>query len=349
MARAAQEHASRTVRAVRDLRLRRWVQVAEPVRMRTEVAGDGDEVSVALLVWRESATPGLSRFETVAVATVSFADQVAPAPLAPLDDSAPAPDPYTAGFLFHGPAFRYLTSLRIGPAGSCGVLDAARGWVPPGLLHQGLLDAAIHVIPHYDLWRWSPEIASDLAGFPLGIESLQSFGPLPTTGEVTVQARFAGFDDADRAHPLVDLHLLDGRALLVAIRLVGTLVPKGRIAAAPPDQRRAFLRDRAYAGGAGLSVTDDSGTRISAADVDAFDWLPGTVAELYGLPRGTRGRDRLAEIAVRDHVARRLAVHPSTLDVSDHLTSAWPAGRPAEALAVRVNATEPQAWIVDGD
>jgi hypothetical protein len=345
LANAAHEHTGRTVHAVRDVRLGRWILVPGPVRLRTEIQGAGEELTVSLLMWREASTAALSRFETVATGTVSFAEQVPPPPPAPLPEASAAPNPYAAGRVFHGPAFQYLTSLRIGAGGATGVLDAARGSVPRGLLHQGLLDAATHVIPHDELRRWSSEIGCDVVGYPHRLESLLSFVPLPDTGEVQVEARFAGFDGADRSRPMFDLQLFAAGRLLLAFRLADVLVPKGPLVSAPADQRRTFMGDRRYAAGIGLSVADGSRTWLSRDDVDEFEWLPGTVAELYGLPPGTRGRDHLTEIAVRDHVARLLGVHPSTLVVSDDLTSAWPAGQLENAITVRIEASETEVWI----
>ncbi|WP_405868549.1 beta-ketoacyl synthase N-terminal-like domain-containing protein [Streptomyces sp. NBC_00005] len=359
LARAAAAHTGKPVRALRDVRLHRWIRVAEPVRLRTEVTpvdgvsgegvrvdgvrvegapGDG-ELTVTLLTWRAAATPALSRFEPAATATVLVGERAAappPEPFAPLPDAVHADDPYTAGTLFHGPAFQYLVSVRETTGAASGVLDVARGTVPPGLLHPGLLDAALHVVPHDRLSRWSPEIAPDVAAFPHRVASFDIHGPLPATGEVRVEARFAGFDGDDRRLPMFDVQLSCADGLLVTFRLVEILLPKGRIATADPLLRRAFLRDRRYADGIGLSVTEDGVTRLAAEDVDRFDWLPGTVAEAYALPPGSRTRDDLARIAVKDHIARQARVHPSAVTIAPDLTAGWPTDRPAPTHAVLV-------------
>jgi acyl transferase domain-containing protein/3-hydroxymyristoyl/3-hydroxydecanoyl-(acyl carrier protein) dehydratase len=316
LAQAAGDETGQPVCGLRDVRLHRWVPVPGPVRWRTEVTGDGDEREATLLVWRDARNPALSRYEPVASATVCLggAPGTPPPSAPPLPDAVPVPDPYAAGALFHGPAFQYLTSLRLGAGGSSATLDAGRGGVPPGLLHQGLLDAATHAIPHDAWWRWSPEIGPDVVGYPHRIDQLTVYEPLPHRGVVRVEARFAGFADGDRRHPVCEVQLLAGDRVLVALRLVEVLLPKGILGSAAPEQRRAFLRDRRYADGLGLSRTVDGTTRLSTVDVEACDWLPGTVAAVYGLSPGTRGRDHLAEIAVRDHVARRLGRHPSAVD-----------------------------------
>jgi hypothetical protein len=299
--------------ALRDVELRRWIPAARPLRLCTEADGSG---AVTLLAWRDAATPALSRFEPVASAVAGVPGE-RPAALEPIAAGAPVTDFYTSGALFHGPSFRYLTSLRRGAGGASGVLDAGAGTVPRGTLHQGLLDAATHVIPHDRMCEWWAEIPPGQVAYPHRIVSFERFEPLPDTGEVRVEARFAGFDGGDRRFPVVDLQLVRDGRVLVALRLVEVLMPTGSFGAAAPAQRRAFLRDRTYADGLGLSTTDAGVTRLAVADVEQCDWLTGTVASAYGLPAGARGRDHLARIAVRDHVARLAEVHPSTVRVDD--------------------------------
>ncbi len=321
--------------ALRDLELRRWIPVADRARLRTERADDG---TVTLLAWREARTAVLSRFEPVATAVVTEPGP-RPEPFAPLPEADPVTDFYTSGALFHGPAFQYLVSMRRGPGGASGVLSAARGGVPHGTLHQGLLDAATHVIPHDRFREWAPDIPQGSVGYPYRITRFDQFEPLPATGEVGVEARFAGFHQQDRRHPVVDLQLVRDGRVLVALRLVEVLMPTGAIGAAEPAARRAFLRDRAYAGGVGLSRTEAGVTRLRHADVQQCDWLPGTVAHAYALPAGARGVDNLAVIAVKDHVARRTSAHPSAVEVAADRRTAWLTGRPEELHHVRVGET----------
>jgi PfaB family protein len=343
LAGAAAAGTQRHVVAVRDVSLRRWLTVDGPIRLRADVAGSGDRRVVTLLAWRDAANPALSRFEPVATGMVVLAaDWPEPPPAwSPLPDAEPQPDPYQEGRLFHGPAFRYLSAVAIGPTGSSGTLDAGRGAVPHGLLHQGLLDAATHAVPHDRLARWSAEIGPDVVGYPHRIEALELYGPLPREGEVQVEARFAGFDGGDRRHPVVDIQLSRDGRVLAGLRLVEVLLPTGRLGAADPAARRDFLQGR-HVAGLGLSTRVDGTTRLSAADVERCDWLPGTVATVYGLPAGARATDRLAGIAVRDHVAALLGVHPSALQVGEvvggRATAGLP-GRPDSMRRVRVEAT----------
>jgi hypothetical protein len=239
--------------------------------------------------------------------------------------------PYARGAVFHGPAFHYLTALTLGKNGSCGILDAAAGTVSRGRLHQGLLDATLHVIPHDELWRWSDRIRPGYVGYPYRLPWMDFFGDLPEAGRLRVEARFAGFDGDVEILPAFDVQVFEGERLLLAYRLVEVLVSLGPLAGLDAGGRAAFLRDREYVSGAGLSTYEDGVTRLRVEDLEALEWFPGTVADLYQLPEGT---DRLAEVAVRDHVARSAGVHPSEVLPSADLGSATVVGRPVYRVAL---------------
>jgi 1-acyl-sn-glycerol-3-phosphate acyltransferase len=341
--------------ALRDVQVKRWLPFpGGPIRMKVEPGGtpggtgSGDQVT--LLAWREAKDAALSRFEPVATGTLAAAG-ARPAPLEPLSGDV-VPDPYASGELFHGPAFHYLRELRRGASGASAILDAGAGSVPYGNKHQGLLDAITHAIPHDSLHLWSKEIASDLVAYPYRIPRIDFFGPLPTSGEVRVEVRFAGFSQGG-AHGLAefDAQLIGSDGVLVALRLVEILLPKGPIGMAPREQRIAFLRDRRFVPGVALSEVgaptfaaaapfgatsgDPSApkprpsdalspasprssrvaaalTTATAAGVKQSDWLPGNVARIYGVPDGA---ELVAQVAVKDHVAARAFAHPSRVDV----------------------------------
>lgn len=338
LARAATDHTGRPVAAVRDVRLRRWIPLAGPVRLRTEVAGTATGLEVRLLTWREAATPALSRFEEVATGTVLVGDRPdrRPERFAPLPDAVEQPDPYASAELFHGPAFQYLTSLAFGSAGSSGVADLARGTVPRGCLNQGLMDALVQVIPSASLWRWSPEIGEDVVGYPLRVTGLELFEEPPETGRVEIEARFAGFVSQEGPRPMsaVDIQMcVDGR-VAVALRLVNILLPVGPFAGASLVERRDFLTRRGSGAGVGLCRRADGITEILADEIDEVDWLRGSVAAAMGLPPGSRGRDHLEVIAVKDHVGRLAGVHPCTVEVSEDLRSARTASGPLHHVLV---------------
>ncbi|WP_129356458.1 1-acyl-sn-glycerol-3-phosphate acyltransferase [Sorangium cellulosum] len=311
----------RVVVAVEDVVVHRWLPVPGPVRLRTEVSGAGDVLDVRLLAWREASTPALSRFEPVCTGRVRLSDAypAAPAPEPPLD--APlSEDPYAAGTLFHGPAFQYLTELRLGARGASATLDPERGSVPPGTLHQGMLDAFTHAIPHDRLSLWDPESPAGHIAFPSRVPSLRVFGPVPS-GPVRLEVRHEG---RDGRFVSFWIQAIAGDRVWLELRLVEVLLPQGAIGAAPPGIRRAFLRDRAAVDLAVSRVDAASGeTRCGPADVRTLDWMPGTVAHLYAA-----SGDLVEAVAVKDHIARRAGAHPSAVSLAGVAASApltrWP-------------------------
>jgi 1-acyl-sn-glycerol-3-phosphate acyltransferase len=265
-----------------------------------------------LLAWRESSNAALSRFEPVASGTVILGvAQAPPQPFAALTDLIDVADPYTSGALFHGPAFQYLTSLKIGANGSSAILQADKGSVQRGSLNQGLLDAATHGLPHDELSRWSDRIPNDVVGYPYRIKQLNRYAALPDHGQLRVEARFAGFDGEDR-FPMIDVQIIQADQVLLDFRLVEVLLPRGPIGSAPREQRRSFLRDRQHVPAIALSSFDGTTTELSAQIMRQSDWLPGNVAAIYNVPPERRA-DLVAEVAQKEHVARRAFVHPSTV------------------------------------
>jgi 3-oxoacyl-(acyl-carrier-protein) synthase/3-hydroxymyristoyl/3-hydroxydecanoyl-(acyl carrier protein) dehydratase/1-acyl-sn-glycerol-3-phosphate acyltransferase len=293
-----------------DVQVHRWLPTPASAPPRVRVDYDGDRVRLS--AFREARDTRLSRFEPVASARLLGTDESLvepPASLEPLINPQRMPDPYADGTLFHGPAFHYVQSLELGDNGSTTWLDAARGTVPHGYANQGVLDALTHGIPHDAMHRWHPSVGHDLVAYPYGLDHFRSHRKLPTTGQVCVQARALPFasDDTARRFPRTRILAFDAQgALLVDMLLREVLLPKGPLGSVDGPTRRAFLRDREYTGGLGLSVTTDGVTTCREEDVRGSDWLPGTVASVYALAEGEGAR----EVAIKDHVARLAHDHP---------------------------------------
>jgi hypothetical protein len=188
--------------------------------------------------------------------------------------------------------------------------------VPRGTIAPLLLDGALHLVPHDALEAWSHEAAIDFIGFPTQLELLELFGPAPLQGEVAVEIRCAGPGVSPR-HVVLCAELFAGDRLWARMRLVEILLPKGRLGRARGRDRRAFLRDHEPVAGLGISHFAAGVTRLSPAAVREADWLPGTVAAVYGIAPMTSAdiAAMTLEVAVKDHVAQATGVHPSTVDV----------------------------------
>jgi len=307
---AARVQLGEHVNGLRNVEVHRWIVVDEPTRLRTElVQNDDGSYEVRLLVWRDAANARLSRFELAASAKVGAPDAfdaLTPA------ETTPVALPYASGELFHGPAFQLLTSLERGHAASRGVIDAGAGDVPHGVMHQALLDAATHVLPHDRLHEWSERIGEDVVGYPRRLD-VRFNGEAPTSGEMKVEARFVGFEGDDTRFPMFRVQLLDGERVFADMRLVEILMPKGPLGMAAPEDRRRFLEAGEYVEGLGLSRAEGDATRLDRADVLASDWLPGTVKRVYASTSADLSRD----VAVKDHLGRRLSLHPRQVEVRD--------------------------------
>ncbi len=336
LAGAAGAVTGRDVTGLSDVQLRRWLPVTRPTRLRTVARRSADTVAVSLQAWREGGR--LSRFEPIATGTVHVGPPPPPPPpFSPLTDARPEPNVYESGAMFHGPSFRYLTDLWMGSTGSTGILEVGAGSVPRGNLHQGLLDALTHVVPHNALWRWADEIGRDRVAFPHRISALTVFEPLPDDGTLRVEARFGGYDGDDRRLPAVDVQVWRDDRIVVALRLVEVLLPIGALARLTSLRLRAFLRDHAYVEELSLGGADGDATVLSADDLVAFDWLPGSFESTFGLPEGARIKDHLGRVAVATHVGRAAKVHPCRVVVSPDLSSAWVDDRPDDVHRVSVS------------
>jgi 3-hydroxymyristoyl/3-hydroxydecanoyl-(acyl carrier protein) dehydratase/1-acyl-sn-glycerol-3-phosphate acyltransferase len=334
---AAERETGESIAEVEHLQILRWITMTEPTRIRARVTktADGQRVAVTLEVFRNARNAQLSRFEPVAEAIVRLgAPAPAPAVPAALLGAQSAPDPYTTGQLFHGPTFRLVRALAFGASGSTARLDAAATSAPRGRLHQVLLDACTHGIPHDALSRWSDSLAKDRAAYPLRIERAVFRGAVPT-GAVRVEARLL---DAKEHQARISLVVVDESAMprvWATLELVEVLLPKGPIGLAWPLDREAFLRDRKFVRGVSLARTAETESKLMLADLVASNWLPGTIQAVYGVPSSVTDPTDLAwRVAALDHVGQLTDSHPSQVELAEGSTrEAWKAWSRHEPLA----------------
>ncbi|MES2643266.1 MAG: beta-ketoacyl synthase N-terminal-like domain-containing protein [Myxococcota bacterium] len=249
---------------------------------------------------------------------------VAPVELPPLRDAVPGPmgaELYASGELFHGPSFHVVE--RMVARGSNGATLMLRPAAP-----DVLLDGITHGVPHDRLETWCPEIAPGQVGYPSRIESISLYGAPPRTDgtgrPVRCEVRFLGLVSG---RPRIGAHLYtetpQGEALLASVVIQEVLLPKGRIGEASPSARRDFLLGKAGTGVALSHITGDT-ARLTARDVKGSDWLPGTIARVFGTTDAP-------VIAVKEIAAAQLGLHPR--DVAVVGTRAFSPHRPLTTVS----------------
>lgn len=305
LAQAAERATGKATVGVDKVQIWRWLDLPHARTARVETAVDGDVVSCVLHVslpegGEEKVAEGAVRVGAYGVSKV--------APLAPLAGET-LEDPYSAGTLFHGPAFHLLSSLTMAGEGSSAVLQATPRGVPVGALNQGLLDAATHGIPHDDLARWSAQIGTDKVAYPARLENLVLYGTPPTSGDVRCEVRFDGFAGS-KQFPRFAVQLIAGDRVWCDFTLVEALFPKGAIGSAPADARRRFLTGE-YVPGLRLSRVEGDASVLTEAERKGSDWLRGTVDAVWNLTSDAK----LAELTVKEHVAALTEAHPSEVSV----------------------------------
>ncbi|MFD2331656.1 beta-ketoacyl synthase N-terminal-like domain-containing protein [Cohnella sp. GCM10020058] len=343
---------TRILAGAADVQFKRWLVVDRPRLLQTEVRlaenrdlrGNSAFYDVKLYAWRDAPDTRLSRFEEIASGRFELADRY-PAvneadsrPFEPLEKQARAADPYVAGRVFHGPAFRIASDIVLGTNGSSAILSAegnraGAASVPTGCLNPLLLDGATHAIPHDELALWAPGVADELVAYPYRMTACRFYGNTPVAGEVRCDIRFDGFE-GDARFPAFRIRLYRGERLWAALRLVEVLMPKGRIGRGDGRSRRAFLQERIYVEDIALSRSEGGVTKLTEAEVRGSDWLAGTVAAVYGVDASASYKELTRLVAIKDHVGLIAGVHPSTVTVDENASSAFSSVYPYERHSI---------------
>lgn len=350
---AARAMSGRRVIEITNLSLNGWVAFDRGGRrLKTHVQARDGAFDVSLSVWREAPHREMSRYDTMATAQVRLGIDypLPPGIMPPLSDTVLAHDPpaldiYEQGELFHGPKFHFLARMHRSSHGSSFFLDASAGLVPAGFLDQALFDGIAHGIPNENLRLWSDRIALDQVGYPSRIKRLRLFADPPADRRSGCEVRFAGFDQGEQRFPMLRGQLIRDGMVWAEIELVYALFNKGPLGSAPGPQRRAFLRDRIYIHGILLGTATHEMTHVTPEDVAASDWLPGTVSRAFGIT----GADPLAELAIKQHVARKVRLHPAAISVAEDLRSARCARFPITVFPVTIERSGDAVTVRDSE
>ena len=316
--------------AMEDLQIQRWLLCHQVRRLRvTMMSGDGGDVAVTLEAEALPNDEDDSFWQTIANGRIRLAETWLPSPQPlPLPvDGQPQENPYASGHLFHGQAFYYLRDLIYGVNGSSGIIDIDAGSVPRGFVQPGVLDTALHLIPNDAPWLWRPDVARDKIAYPVRLNYLHWFAPLPEKGVLQGRTVVRKID----LHSLTTCvqFLCDGQVLLEC-EIQSRMLSTGIIGFAGVAKRTRFLRERQGVPAMGLSEFGPEGhTRLVCSGLKAYQWFPGLVQHIYGLPRDQP--PDCAAVAAKDCLANHLGVHPSRIFWQGEGSIAWfeeePAGR----------------------
>jgi acyl transferase domain-containing protein/3-hydroxymyristoyl/3-hydroxydecanoyl-(acyl carrier protein) dehydratase len=283
------------VTSLRDVRVTGWLDFPGPRTLRSR--RNGERVRLLAI----AADGSESEIASARVSTGEYPSR--PQPISALSGEE-SELPYLCGELFHGPAFQLLKSLIRTSEGASSVIDAS-SVVPVGRLGPALLDAATHGIPHDHLQLWNEAMDPGKVAYPALITEMSFFGATPTSGTVRCEVRPDGFLGSND-FPAFSVQMITKDGVWCSFRLIESCFPKGSLGSAEPADRMAFLRDRRFVPGLSLSNVEDGATVLHDSTVQGVDWLPGTVAGIYG------SRDPL-EIARKEHIARAHELHPGML------------------------------------
>ena len=298
----------------RDLKAHRWAPVPKetPYRVAGVPTASGES---EMRLW-----VGEGSDEVLVASMTALLDEHYDAgPLADHDQelrSAAKAHDYRESYLFHGPAFQHLTHL-IAPdqnGVAHGWLEAAPRGVSAGHLHPTLLDAAIHPLPSDTPEVWGHGLRGGYLAYPLSVRGARFFREPPTDGAVHVKAKLMSVEKPTPTRLVLNLELSVGREVWGLLELEQVLLPKGPIGGAPMRSREPFLRALKPTPEVALSRTEEDRTVLENSAVTSSTWLPGTIASCYGLETDPRIEDSEV-VALKDHGARALAVHPRWVEV----------------------------------
>jgi hypothetical protein len=206
----------------------------------------------------------------------------------------------------------------MGAKGASAVLDAA-ALQQPEIWNRGLIEGAVRALPLEALHKWDKRISKGMIAHPHAIRLMQCFAEAPKEGEVQCEMRFAGFQGDGVDSPCVMIELSESGKVWMLMEVVLKLLPAmGSLGLAAPSQQRRFVEGKKFIPGLGLATFEGDATSIDLAQLSASEWMPGTYAEIYRADG--EGKAMAREIAIKDHLAQQLKVHPSRIEaLSDKL------------------------------
>ena len=323
---------------IRQLNLENWLTCATPTTLKFAsqiVAGspESGNCQVQINLRAVSSSDGTEKSVATGIVTLAdhYSDGVAFKPST--DGLELLPDSYADASLFHGPAFQLARRIWSGRGRSVSEIQIDGCPIPAGAIHPGLLDAALHGIPHAHWSRWCDNVKPGLAGFPVQLERITFFGPAPANGDIVVEATLQEVLAAATQFSILVRIVVNG-TVWCEFLLREKLFPMGAFAGTPLPALRAFMGHKSFVPEVSLSRREGDVTSLTVAAVNSVNWLPGTLEQVYGV--NGNAADLTWQIAVREHLATPWQVHPSQLEWDEETSSVRLPGNPVRSQRVEI-------------
>lgn len=225
--------------------------------------------------------------------------------------------PYNRHIFFHGPSFQLLRHVAMGSNGARAQISAQSQGIPHGKSGFGILDGALQAIPHENMQRWIPHLDKDLVAYPCKMEDLTLLRTLPQQGELTVETRFLQL--RQEKYPVTGVWIVQNEEVVGYFTLIEILVPKGISKGMDPEERYCFFSKKLPFKKSKVLGKSQDGWALNFTDIQQSDWLPGTLENIYALPKGLNLSQKTQAILVKEYIAQQQHCHPGRAQLNNQL------------------------------
>ena len=344
MANAAQQlYKNKKVVAIEKLHINRWLLCDRQRRLSvTPITLRHDRAMLRLSAQLDTQADKAAE-EIIAIGEFHVATDwpVAPLALRPLEGAKEQAIPYDNN-LFHGPAFYYVTQLLMNELGGSARIDIDSGSVPPSILQPGVLDSTLHFMPNDEFYRWEKTAPQNTIAYPVGMQHMRFYSTAPRNGILRGESRYLGMN-GPRAQTHVQL--IHNQTVWMDGIIESAFMPMGALGKLHGRDRIAYMRNKQYIAGFGFSqFMADGSTLLCCESLNCLDWLDGTLQFIYDLD-GYDSAEYCQVIAIKEHLARQLAIHPAHIQWDKLQSLAFDKNRPAQTYQLNIESRQGQVIV----
>lgn len=318
-ARVIQEHCPESkITNIHELEMKNWLYADQPIALKTEFFSP-DEYSWSVKLYYRMLDSDLP-FKLTATANIITAPDYtsSPTPFPPLENLHEMPSPYETFEVFHGPAFQVLKSYKRNEQGAMGKVEPSLTKIPKNYLNPAVLDSIFHIIPNDQPELWFP-IEPGFIAYPLNA-SVSFYCAPPLENEmISIRVEPNGVTGNGKVLSYLVEFTIDDKVWLQGFIQQVALPVKSFKGMGQPANRKHFIDDRQFIEEVRISEYINGQTQISIKDLLQLGWLEGTLEHIFNLKESKDLKLIASQIAIKEHLAHQLKVHPSTIKVmNDH-------------------------------